>query len=195
MISYLKGRLIRNNVDYIVIEVKGVGYKVYVPANIQESLPKVGEEVEVYTHHYVREDNISLYGFSNIEEMELFEELLSVSKIGPKVGLNILATLSVNAFKLAIVNGEIESLKAIKGIGNKTAKRLILELQGKIDLDNIIEESNASITDNRFNDAVDALISLGYKNGEASKVIAKVFKEDDALSVEDLIKEGLKNSG
>jgi len=193
MIAYLQGKLIRNNIEYIVIQVSGIGYKVYIPSSLQQSLPQIGGEVELHTYHYVREDNISLYGFNNVETLELFEQLLDVSKIGPKVALSILSTMPAREFKLAIVNNQINTLKEIKGIGNKTAKRLILELQEKIDLDNILDNDSIDVVsgDSRMEDAVQALISLGYKQGDATKAVAKVIREDKEMVVEDIIKNAL----
>ncbi|WP_018247767.1 Holliday junction branch migration protein RuvA [Orenia marismortui] len=191
MIAYIKGNLIRNNLEYIVVEVNGVGYKVYIPDSLQQDLPTIGEELEIHTHHYVREDNISLYGFSSVSDLELFEQLLNVSKIGPKVALNILATMPTRDFKLAIINNEINTLKEIKGIGNKTAKRLILELQEKIELDNILDDTSSKIVDTRTNDAIEALVSLGYKQSDVYKIVVEICKEDKDISVEEIIKRSL----
>ncbi|OCL25177.1 Holliday junction DNA helicase RuvA [Orenia metallireducens] len=193
MIAYLRGRLIRNNIEYIVIQVGGIGYKVYIPSSLQQTLPQIDEEVELHTYHYVREDNISLYGFNNVETLELFEQLLDVSKIGPKVALSILSTMPAREFKFAIVNNQINTLKEIKGIGNKTAKRLILELQEKIDLDNILGNDSIDMVggDSRMEDAVQALISLGYKQSDATKAVADVIREDKEIIVEDIIKNAL----
>jgi Holliday junction DNA helicase RuvA len=193
MIAYLRGRLIRNNIEYIVIQVGGIGYKVYIPSSLQQTLPQIDEEVELHTYHYVREDNISLYGFNNVETLELFEQLLDVSKIGPKVALSILSTMPAREFKFAIVNNQINTLKEIKGIGNKTAKRLILELQEKIDLDNILDNDSIDMVggDSRMEDAVQALISLGYKQSDATKAVAEVIREDKEIIVEDIIKNAL----
>ncbi|MCK8815962.1 Holliday junction branch migration protein RuvA [Natroniella sulfidigena] len=193
MIAYLEGELIRTGIDYIIINVGGVGYKVYIPASLSHKLPEVGNEVQVHTYNYVREDKISLYGFSSLEELETFEQLLSVSRIGPQVALNILATISSRDFKLAILNGEVATLKKVKGIGNKTAKRLILELQEKVELDNIEEDANFSQTevDTKAEDAIKALVSLGYQQGQARKVVLKVAQRDEELDVQGIIKTAL----
>ncbi len=191
MIAYLQGELIRNNIDYIVILVNGIGYKVYICAKMQDELPKIGDEFELHTYNYVREDRIALYGFSTVEELELFEKLLDVSRIGPKVALNILSNTSVRDFKLALLNNDVSTLKEVKGIGKKTAKRLILELQEKVELDNILNDGNEEVDNNKISDASEALLSLGYKQGDVQRVINKLYREDNQLTVEDMIKKAL----
>ncbi|WP_408954836.1 Holliday junction branch migration protein RuvA [Natroniella sp. ANB-PHB2] len=193
MIAYLEGTLIRTGIDYIIINVGGVGYKVYIPASLSHKLPEIGNEVQVHTYNYVREDKINLYGFSRLEELETFEQLLTVSRIGPQVALNILATISSRDFKLAIVNGEVATLKKVKGIGNKTAKRLILELQEKVELDNIEEEANISTTkvDNELEDAIEALVSLGYQQSQARRAVLKTSQKSEQLDVQEIIKVAL----
>ena len=191
MIAYLKGRLIRKSIDYIVVEVQGVGYKVYVTGSLQSKLPKIGEELELHTYNYVREDSITLYGFALLEELNLFEQLLGVSKIGPKASLSILATLTVEEFKLAIINGEVDTLKKVKGVGNKTAKRLILELQGKVELDKIVNDNNSTVDDDKINDSIDALVNLGYAQNNARKVVIDIYQQDSDLAVQEIIKMAL----
>ena len=190
MISYLNGKLIRKDLEFIVISVDGVGYKVFTPGSVQANLPQVGEQVELHTYTYVREDAIRLYGFSNLEELELFEKLLGVSKIGPKSAMSTLSTMSVRNFKQALINGETKTLQQIKGVGKKTAKRLILELQEKVEVDKIVD-SNRSIDETKAKDAIQGLVNLGYQKTQARKAVEKVLKEDADLAVEDIIREGL----
>ncbi len=191
MIAYLEGELSRNNIDYIVLFTNGIGYKIYLPSSVQQGLPQLGSQIELHIHQNVREDDISLYGFAKVEDLELFEELLNVSKIGPKVALSILSTMSSREFKRAIINNEISTLKEIKGIGNKTAKRLILELQEKIDLDNIIEDDSSEMTNNRVDDAIQALVALGYKRSNVYNLVKDICQDKDDYQVEDIIKEAL----
>lgn len=192
MIAYLKGHLLRKNQDYIVLKVQEIGYKIYLPESLTHKLPEINKKLELHIYHYVREDDISLYGFATVEELELFEQLLGVSRIGPKVALKILATASVRDFKMAILNGEVKTLKEVKGIGKKTAQRLILELQEKIDLDNIVDKGvNETIENGTISDAIEALVSLGYQKGSANKVVTKVCDGDKCLSVEEIIKRSL----
>ena len=190
MISYLDGELIRKDLEFIVINVQGVGYKVHTPGSVQTDLPQVGEEVELHTYTYVREDAIRLYGFSNLEELELFEKLLGVSKIGPKSALSTLSTMSVRNFKQALINGEEKTLQQIKGVGKKTAKRLILELQEKVEVDKIID-SNKNIDETEAQDAIQGLVNLGYQKSQARKAVEKVIEEDSDLAVEEIIRRGL----
>lgn len=190
MISYLQGELIRKDLEFIVINVQGVGYKVFTPGSVQTELPRVGEKVELHTYTYVREDAIKLYGFSNLEELELFEKLLGVSKIGPKSALSTLSTMSVRNFKQALINGEEKTLQQIKGVGKKTAKRLILELQEKVEVDKIVDNER-NIDETKAQDAVQGLVNLGYQKTQARKAVEKVLKEEPDLKVEDIIREGL----
>ncbi|MGM0500972.1 MAG: Holliday junction branch migration protein RuvA [Bacillota bacterium] len=190
MISYLNGKLIKKDLEYIVINVQGVGYKVYTPGTVQTSLPRRGKEVELHIYTYVREDAIKLYGFAALEELELFEKLLGVSKIGPKSALSALSTMSVRNFKQALVNGEEKTLQQIKGVGKKTAKRLILELQEKVEVDKIVDK-DSNIDDSKMQDAIQGLMSLGYQKSQARKAVEKVVKEKPDLEVEDIIREGL----
>ncbi|GAB6100287.1 Holliday junction branch migration protein RuvA [Halanaerocella petrolearia] len=191
MIAYLEGELLRQDLEYIVVKSDGIGYKVYLPASLQDSL-KIGNKVELHIYTYVREDAITLYGFTTIEELELFERLLGVSRIGPKVALGILDSMSVREFKLAIINGEVKTLKQIKGIGNKTAKRLILELQEKVEVDDLTETEGKSITNDEINDAIKGLINLGYTKQHARQAVKKVTADKEELEVEDMIKNSLQ---
>ena len=190
MISYLNGELARKSLEYIVINVNGVGYKVNTPGSVQSKLPRVGNQVELHIYTYVREDAIRLYGFSSLEALELFEKLLGVSKIGPKSALSTLSTMSVRNFKLALINGETETLKQIKGVGKKTAKRLILELQEKVEVDKIVD-STSDIDKTKVEDAMQGLVGLGYRKSQARKVVKQVVEEDSDLAVEDIIRKGL----
>ena len=192
MISYLNGELIRKDLEFIVINVEGVGYKVHTPGSVQANLPRVGEDVELHTYTYVREDAIRLYGFADLEELELFEKLLGVSKIGPKSALSTLSTMSVRNFKQALINGEAKTLQQIKGVGKKTAKRLILELQEKVEVDKIVD-NDRSIDEKTAQDAIQGLVNLGYQKTQARKAVEKVLKEDADLAVEDIIRKGLSN--
>ncbi|AGB41773.1 Holliday junction DNA helicase, RuvA subunit [Halobacteroides halobius DSM 5150] len=191
MIAYLCGDLLRQGIEYVVVKVDGVGYKVYLPASLQDGLT-IGSEVELHIYTYVREDAIKLYGFSTLEELELFERLLSVSKIGPKASLSILGTMTVREFKLAVINGEVKTLKQAKGIGNKTAKRLILELQEKVEINDITNSREQLVNQGQINDAVNGLVNLGYNKRSAREAVTKIAKEKQDLEVEEIIKEGLQ---
>ena len=132
MISYLKGELEVKNIDNIIIEVGGIGYKVYMSRNAIDNIGECGNKVKVFTYMRVREDDISLYGFLSNEELKLFEQLLGVSGVGAKSAINILSNISPSSFALAIISGDIATLKGLPGIGAKSAQRMILELKDKM---------------------------------------------------------------
>ncbi|MBM7623206.1 Holliday junction branch migration protein RuvA [Sporohalobacter salinus] len=199
MIAYLKGELALKGESHIVIDVRGVGYEVIIPTSVQNRLPNIGENIKVYTHTYVREDRFVLYGFLQMSELELFGKLLKVSKVGPKVAVSILSTLNAREFKLAVAKEDVEILKEVKGIGKKTAQRLILEMKGKIDLDRIIkeeDESSQSITGVKREEAVEGLMNLGYNVQEARQAVTESCKDvDEAAEVEEIIKLALQKFG
>lgn len=198
MIAYLRGKLTLKQESYVIIDVQGVGYKVNVPFSVRSRLPESGEEIEIYTYTYVREDRFVLYGFLKREDLDLFEKLLGVSKVGPKVASNILSTLSVKEFKLAIAKEEVETLTQAKGIGKKTAQRLILEMKGKIDLERVLAGEGASkeeqlIADSDKEEAVEGLINLGYNMKKAREAINAACQGQEDIGVEEIIKLALQN--
>lgn len=176
MLAYIKGIIIQKNTSYLVIETGGLGYRVFAPAEVLGRVSE-GEEIELYTHQHVREDAIQLFGFSTVEELKLFEQLISVSGIGPKTGLAVFAEAKIEDIVSAIVNGDASILKRVSGIGARTAERIILELKNKVSssaqLDKIktIEELGADA------DAVAALVSLGYSVNQARAALKKVSSE------------------
>lgn len=180
MIGSLRGKIKTKFESQLIIEVNGVGYLVEV-ADITRLAPE-GKESHLYIYTYVREDQLALYGFQTMEERQLFEILLSVSRIGPKAAINILSHLSYDRFINAILTENIAVLKEVKGIGPKTAQRLVLELKNKVDelAKNInIEKSEDSQEDEELYDAV---LSLGYSRKEIDKAKTNVdFKEDENL--------------
>ncbi len=192
MIASLKGKVKLKMQSEIIVNVNGVGYLVEV-ADLSE-FPPEGQEIFLYIYTYVREDKIALYGFKNIEERQLFEILLSVSRIGPKAAINILANLSYNSFINAVLSENISLLKEVKGIGQKTAQRLILELKSKVDelATNINIEKSAEVKDN--DELYDALLSLGYSGKEIDNALKNLnFDENEIL--EDKIKKVLSTLG
>ena len=199
MISYLKGSLEVKNIDYIVIDVGGIGYKVYMSSNSINRLGEIGSSVKVYTYMRVREDDISLYGFCTSEELRMFEQLLGVSGIGAKSALTILANISPSSFALAIISGDINTLKNLPGIGAKSAQRMILELKDKmkteeaVQAEEVISVNNNYINNDKTKDAIEALQVLGYSRRDVEVVLAKIDIRDD--SVEEIIKKSLKYLG
>ena len=194
MIAYVKGILDTKTNTFVVIDVQGIGYRVFMPAKSIESLGEVGQEVKVYTYYYVREDNISLYGFSSNEELRMFELLISVSGVGAKSAITMLSEISPSSFALAVISDDISKLVKIPGVGKKTAARIILELKDKLKTETAIEaneEVNVQIEkDNNSNEAIAALQVLGYTRKEIEKVFEKIDTKN--LELEEIIKMALK---
>jgi len=169
MISYLRGRIINKSLNYAILEVAGVGYQIYAGENFLNEL-KVGTEIEVYTHHQVREEASDLYGFKTMEDLELFTLLLTVSGVGPKSALGVISMASANDIKEAIIRGDANLLTKVSGIGKKTAERVVLELKTKI-----LRSGGVAITINSSSligsDEIDALMSLGYSLNDARSAL------------------------
>jgi Holliday junction DNA helicase RuvA len=197
LFAYIKGKLEYKHNDYIVVEANGVGYKIYTSLSTIQNVDAVGSEVKIYTYLYVREDIMSLYGFSTQEELGMFELLLGVSGVGPKAAISVISSMSPSKFGLAVITDDYKSLTKAQGVGNKMAQRIILELKDKIKkmelvsaTDNTNETGNVGEDNSRFSEAISALIVLGYTASEASKAVASVYKED--IDVETVIKNALK---
>ena len=204
MFAYIKGTLEMKMTEYVVIDVGGLGYKIYMSSIGMEKLGNIGEEVKVYTYYRVREDDVSIYGFNSNEELRMFELLLSVSGVGAKTALAMLAVCTPSEFVLAIVSEDINVLTSIPGIGPKSAKRIILELKDKIKKEEQIQElTNASNTINvktkmqqaiekesKITEAIAALQVLGYNKREIEKAFETIANKEEMIT-EDLIKKGL----
>ena len=178
-----------------MIDAGGVGYKVFMSEAAIEVLGEIGEKVKIYTHHHVREDDISLYGFLTLEELNMFELLISVSGVGAKSALSILANIEPSAFALAVITNDTSKLVKIPGVGAKSAARIILELKDKLknqDLvnkkENVVEKH--VINNEDLDEAISALQVLGYNRKDIEKVFEKIDISD--LKLEDIIKLGLK---
>ncbi len=171
MIASLHGKIQARTDDALTLNVGGVGYRVRVPTGTLANLGAIGSEAQLYTHLHVREDEMSLYGFASEDELGLFEKLLTVSGIGPKVALGILSSASPDAIRYAIAQGDADALTAFPGIGKKTAQRLVLELRGKIDLSSLAGAGELTPVDQ---DVMNALITLGYSAAEASRAARSV---------------------
>ncbi|GAA0710755.1 Holliday junction branch migration protein RuvA [Paraclostridium ghonii] len=191
MYSYIKGHIEEINLDSLVIEANSIGYKVNVSSNTLADV-KLGKEHKIHTKLIVREDDMSLCGFSTKEELKMFELLNSVSKIGPKVALGILSFATPKQIGAYIVSEDVVKMSKAPGVGKKTAERIILELKDKIDKNNIefeptlLSQSPISISQD---EAVDALIALGYSSQESKEAVHK-FKKD-GMNTEDIIKKSL----
>ncbi len=193
MYSYIKGIVEEIEKDYIVIENSGIGYKINVSSNTIKNL-SISQNTKIYTKLIVREDDMYLCGFYSKEEMNMFELLTSISKIGPKIGISILSNITPKEMNGYILNSEINKISKLPGIGKKTAERIVLELKDKVDKTNVYYEEtliengiSSSITD-EIDEAIEALISLGYSKQEAVEAISKCDKK---LSVEEKIKKSL----
>ena len=197
MISYLKGSLEAKNIDSIVVEVGGVGYKVFMSRNSMDKIGELGEVVKVHTYMRVREDDISLYGFCSNEELKMFEQLISVSGVEAKSALTILSNITPSKFALAIISGDVGALKSLPGIGAKSAQRMILELKDKMKTEEEIQSADVITQyipeNNNARDAVEALQVLGYARKDIDIALSKI--DTNSLSVEDIIKQGLKYLG
>lgn len=197
MISYIKGNLEAKNLDNVVIDVGGIGYKIYMSASSMDKLGEVGNTVKVHTYMRVREDDVSLYGFCTNEELKMFEQLIGVSGVGAKSALTILANISPSSFALAIISGDVKTLKELPGIGAKSAQRMILELKDKMKTQDAIETEFVPVknvvSNSKAKDAIDALQVLGYARKDIDVAMSHIDVEN--LSVEDMIKQGLKYLG
>lgn len=196
MFAYIRGNLEGKANNYIVIDVSGVGYKIFMSETAIENIGEIGDLVKVYTHYHVREDDISLYGFLTNEELRMFELLISVSGVGAKSAITMLSNITPSSFALAVISNDTVKLTKIPGIGAKTAARIILELKDKLKTEETINNSktnkevrDAIKDDNKVTEAISALQVLGYNRKEIEKAFEKLDK--DALSVEDLIRKGL----
>jgi Holliday junction DNA helicase RuvA len=192
MIASLSGKVESLGVDSAIINVGGVGFRVYMPTTALSTLGKTGDTVKVFTHLHVREDNIALYGFASTEELWLFETLLGVTGLGPKLSLAMLSALSPEQITLAIATGSIDMLDMIPGIGKKVASRIILELKEKIGAGWIITPATQIAQENT--DVLAALTSLGYSAAEAVKAVAALPADRD-LELEEKIKLALQYFG
>lgn len=195
MIEFLQGELIIKDNNYIVIQVGGVGFRLFTSSMTLAKLPPVREEVTIFTYLHVREDELSLYGFLTAEEKEVFVTLLQVSGIGPKLALAILSHMSGSELRRAIILGDTQILQSIPGVGKKTAGRIVLELKDKLRKDSFPVEDipgNAVLNTDVRSEAVSALLALGYSVVEAQKAIPAV-KEGQNYAVEDLVREALRN--
>lgn len=199
MYSYIKGILAEITENQIVVENHGIGYEISVPGQVLDYLPSIGEEVKIYTYHYVREDAILLYGFLTKEDVGIFKMLIGVSGIGPKGALAILSVLSTDDLRFAILGDDAKAIAKAPGVGAKTAQRVIIELKDKISLEDAFEQklanqaktAEANPATGVKNEAVLALTSLGYSQSEALKVLQGIEITEDS-QVEDVLKAALK---
>ena len=199
MIAFVKGILDTVDADRVVVENQGVGFEILVPGSVAEGLPETGNEVKLYTYTHVREDALQLYGFLTGDERKMFELLITVNGIGPKGALAILGVMDADTLRFSILAGDDKSIAKAPGIGTKTAAKLILELGDKCSLEMPEGESQSGRgkqpsddAADAGNDAVQALVALGYSSGEAAAAVRRVDITPD-MGVEDILKQSLKN--
>ena len=191
MYAYIKGTLEFTTQQEAIVEAGGVGYRIFVSPKTKSRLPDTGREVKLYTHFVVRGDAMELYGFSSAEELFVYEQLISVSGVGPKVGLAILSAMEPNEFVAAVVTNDVTAITKAQGVGAKLAARIVLELKDKMqkesaELDLEIISPKEDVVD--AGEAVEALLALGYTAAEAKRAVSGL-----SGSVEEIISQALKN--
>ena len=198
VISYVKGALAEKSGDRIVVEAGPVGLRIYVPLSVLEVLPPLGEEVKIYTYLQVREDDLSLYGFLNRQDLDMFRRLIGVNGIGPKGALGILSALSPDDLRLAILTGDAKAISKAPGVGAKTAQRIILDLKDKVSAEEMLasvadtdERTSVPLMQEAGREAATALVALGYSNLEASKAVKNVQITED-MDAEAVLRASLK---
>lgn len=202
MLAYVKGELAQKQIGYVVIDVGGLGYKIFMSEPSIDEIGNIGDTVKVHTYYKVSEDDISLFGFNTQEELRMFELLISVSGIGAKTAIALLACIEPSQFAIAVISNDIDTLKKIPGVGPKSAQRIVLELKDKMKKEQQIAElTNASleqkskvkkiiVADSKVQEATDALQVLGYSKKDVEKALEQIDTAE--LTVEDIIKRALR---
>ena len=185
MYAYIKGEIIDITEDNLVLECNQVGYNIRIPLSVAQRLPGTGATVKIYTYTSVREDAFQLFGFLSKDDLEIYKKLIAVNGIGPKGALSILSAMSADDLRFAVLSGDAKAISKAPGIGNKSAERIILELRDKVHLINEdvsseqIPESDAQSNSEAKNEALEALVSLGYSPSEALKAVKQIAITDD----------------
>lgn len=199
MISFIKGELVDIDQDKVVVECNNMGFNIFVTSQFISKIGSTGKEVKLYTHMSVREDGITLFGFERKEELKAFKLLITVSGIGPKGALAVLSVMTVEELKLAIMANDAKAISKTPGIGAKTASKVILDLKDKFDVDEVFVNMNltgdVTADSDEFsadNDAVLALIALGYSKSEAVNGVRKALKNSENADADELIRLALK---
>ncbi len=201
MIAFLKGEVADMTEGSIILDVNGVGYEALVPGQLLSMLEGIGQSLKLYTHMQVREDTVTLFGFLTRDDLQMFRMLISVNGVGPRAGLSILSALGADDLRFAVLADDAKRISKTPGIGAKTAQKIILELKDKLDLEEAFEkklaaaenapEISAAAGDDIIQDAVQALVALGYGSTEALKAVRSV-KPAENMNTEDILKEALK---
>jgi Holliday junction DNA helicase RuvA len=197
MIAYLEGKLTHKDPTFVIVDIGGIGYQAKISLNTYSHVKEL-DTCKIHTHLHVKEDSHTLFGFFEVSERTRFQQLISISGVGPSTGLMILSSLSPSEIHGAIVNGDVKTISGVKGIGQKTAQRLILELKDKMskeELEGGTPIISLSMGNSVRSEALSALITLGIKGAVAEKTLDKILKDNtDDLSVEELIKLALKRA-
>lgn len=198
MISYIRGELAAFEEDKVIVDVGGIGYGIYMPAQAMGMLPAAGNEVKIHTYLNVKEDAMQLFGFLTRDDLEVFKLVIGVNGIGPKGGLSILSQLTPDDLRFAVMANDVKAIQAAPGIGKKTAEKLILELKDKLSIEDVLnrdEQTDTIVSQTTGqevqSDAVQALVALGYGSTEALRAVKKVEMEKEATA-EDILKQALK---
>ncbi len=192
MITHIRGKLVEKNPTYVVIEANGIGYWLNISLNTYSLLPD-NEAILLYTHLSVKEDSHTLYGFISKTEREIFKLLISVSGVGPSIARTMLSSMTTDEIQQAIGSGNVGAIQSVKGIGVKTAQRVLLDLKDKILKTFVIDEVSFAESNTNKNEALSALEVLGFNKKQSEKVLDKILLENKTSSVEILIKKALKN--
>lgn len=200
MVSYVRGELVAIEEEKVIIDVNGVGFGIFMPAQSMNYLPSIGEEVRLHTYMNVREDAIQLFGFLTKDDLKVFKLVIGVSGIGPKGGLSILSQLSPDDLRFAVMANDSKAIAKAPGIGKKTAEKLIIELKDKLSIEDVLNKvddsetfvANTGASNEIQAEAVQALVALGYGNTESMKAVKKV-QMDEHTTVEEVLKLALKN--
>jgi Holliday junction DNA helicase RuvA len=198
MIALISGKIVHKGISHVIVDVHGVGYRVFIPLTTFYELPEAGQTITLHVHTNVKQDAINLFGFYTVQERDLFQLMISVSGIGPKMSMNILSGISAQELLRAISGGNVGKLVNIPGVGKKMAERLILELKEKVIKKMMMEKSPADdqnqISEIIMEDALSALVNLGYKSNVARDALDKVLRSsEEELGMDQLLKKTLKN--
>ena len=197
MIAYISGALVSAGENYIVIDNHGMGYRIFVSGKFLEHIPAYGTQIKIYTHMYIREDELTLYGFHSEEELSVFRILIGISGVGPIVAMAILTALTIQELQLAVISEDAKTISKANGVGAKGASRIILELKDKLKMEDMMdaayEQSIVQDTQdlNAARDAILALVNLGYSNSEAALAVKKIG-DTSQMDIESILKAALK---
>ncbi|KUG08207.1 Holliday junction branch migration protein RuvA [Solirubrum puertoriconensis] len=201
MIAYLDGKIVYKDPTQVIIDVQGVGYEVKISLATYSKLPAEGDKINLFTYHHIKEDAQALYGFLDPNEKALFMHLISVSGIGPGTGIVIVSSMSVSEIRQAIIQEDVRSIQAIKGVGPKTAQRIVLDLRDRLRKDELLAKAGVETVplakqhNTNRSEALAALVTLGFARAAAEKTLDQIQqRHGNDLSVEDLIKFALKSN-